>query len=571
MEGAILLGGESMDVSYKDIKDNADDRKDLTDRQDADVLLRNLDAYVMMGLDGKTAVSKVINVTLNRPKVMSAFIIAALGNTSEQILVESEEKDFDPDYIKDFRRLLFAAANARLLKQGGAEINPYLDEQSCIRGGASLLVVMQMEKGRGGGLYLDTNITKWDHRYTNFVQGGVDGLLWAANGYGAKEKRADVENQRWWEHRVGIDTFPGKEAEVVDLWTAEGHIIYLAGQKVFEEPHKFQWADGTPYVPVVIQGVPVGSSLSDKDDLKHQNESIFFLIREAMPEMQRLISIVQTQAFNTLKPPIMVETVEGHTIEVNDLPLYEALMAAGAISNANAKIITQADANRAAMMAMERMDVNMREAGFIPRQLDPPQSGIALIIEKEGQDIIQLPRLRLKGTMKTSVGDMATAQIIQIGGSVEIGTVGHKRTFDTGKLAGQYEVTHKFRVKSLANDAGLASLAASYGDDISAHTKRRDIYQLDDPDGEENWLAYEEAERLSPLVKLRRVAKHLLELGKDEEAVLITDEAGVVLEQLLAGKAATPGPEKPKEATQMMSLFGGQTNRRPAPPQEEVR
>ncbi len=560
-----------MEVSYKDIKDNAEGRKALTDRQDADVLLRNLVAYVMKGLDGKTPVSKIINVTLNRPKVMSAFIIAALGNTSEQILVETEEKDFDLDYIKDFRRLLFAAANARVLRQGGDEINPYLDEQSCIRGGGSLLVVMQMFKGKTGAPYLDTNITKWDYRYTNFAQ-GVDGLLWASNGYGTKQKKADVESQVWWESRVGLPTFPGKEAEVVDVWTREEHKIYLTGQKVFEEPHKFQWGDETPYVPVVIQGVPLGSELSDVDDLKHQNESIFFLIREAMPEMQRLVSIVQTQAFNTLKPPVMVTTVEGNTIEVSDLPLYEELMAAGAISNANAKIITQSDANRAAMMAMERMDLNMREAGFIPRQLDPPQSGIALIIEKEGQDIIQLPRLKLKGTMKTAAGDMATAQIMQIGGSVEIGTPGHKRTFETGKLVGQYEVKHKFRVKSLANDAGLASLAASYGDDLSRHYKLREVYQLDDPDGEENWLGYEEAERLSPLVKLRRRVEDLLALGKDEEAALITDEAGVMLEQLLSGTATTPKPEKAQEPKQVLDLWGGGQGRQRAqrPPQEEV-
>jgi len=313
--------------------------------------------------------------------------------------------------------------------------------------------------------------------------------------------------------------------------------------------------------------------LSDTGDLKHQNESVFFLIREAMPEIQRLVSIVQTQAFNTIKPPISVRTVEGKTVELADLGGYEEEMASGAITNADVRIITQADANRAAMMAMERMDLNMREAGFIPRQLDPPQSGIALIIEKEGQDIIQLPRLKLKGAMKTALGDMATAQVEQIGGSVEIGTPGHKRTFDTGKLAGQYEVTHRFRVKSLANDAGLASLAAAYGDDISTHYKLREIYQLDDPDGEERWKGYEEVERLSPLVKLRRRVKDLLELGEDEEAELVIDEAGVTLEQLLAGTVGTPKPEKAKEATQVLNLWGGGAGRQGSqrPPQKEVR
>jgi len=414
------------------------------------------------------------------------------------------------------------------------------------------------------------DVALWDYRYVNFKR-GVGGLLWASFGYGTKVKKADVEGQEWWE-KANV-SFPGKEAEVVDLWTTEGNIVYLAGQKVYEQEHQYQWADGTRYVPVVIRGVSLGSMLSDTGDLKHQNESVFFLIREAMPEIQRLVSIVQTQAFNTIKPPISVRTVEGKTVELADLGGYEEEMASGAITNADVRIITQADANRAAMMAMERMDLNMREAGFIPRQLDPPQSGIALIIEKEGQDIIQLPRLRLKGTMKTAVGDMATAQVEQIGGSVEIGTPGHKRTFDTGKLVGQYEVTHKFRVKSLANDAGLASLAAAYGDDISDHYKLRDVYQLDDPDGEERWKSYEAAGRLSPLVNLRRIAKDLIELEEDEEAALVIDEAGVTLDQLLAGTAATPSPEKKKEATQVLNLWGGGAGRQGSqrPPQEEVK
>jgi len=225
------------------------------------------------------------------------------------------------------------------------------------------------------------------------------------------------------------------------------------------------------------------------------------------------------------------------------------------------------------MMALERMDRNVNEGGFIPRQLESPApSGVALIIEKEGKDVIYIPRLKLKSSMKTALGDMFTNQVIQIGGSVEIGTPGHKRKFDTSKLAGQYEVTHKFTVKSLATSAGMASLAAAYGNRMSEHTKRREIDQLDDPDGEERWLSYEEAGRLSPLVKLRRITKDLIELEEDEEAALITDEAGVMLEQLLSGNVETPKQETGKEPTQVVSLFGGGQGRGGATPQmpEEV-
>ena len=559
---------------YELVKENAIEREDLTARQDADVLLRNLKAYVMKSFDGKTPVEGVFNQTLNRPKVMSSFIIAALGNTSEQIIVETEERNLDTDYIKDFRRLAFAAANIRLLRQGLWELNPYLDEQSCIRGGAAARPLFRKVND-----VLISDITYWDYRYVNY-EIGTEGTVWASFGYGTKRKKAAIESEEWAKElkAKGKDKAIcniAKEAEIVDIWTPEHNEIWLDGKEVFEQPHPYKWPDGTRYCPVVIQNVPLGSMLSDKDDIKHQNESIFFLIREAIPELERLVTIIQTQAFLTLYPSIEIASKEGGKIDPETLPEYDKLMRPKAVSGADigggTRIISQGDANRAAMMAMERMDRNMNEGGFIPRQLDSPApSGIALIIEKEGKDVIYLPRLKLKSSMKTALGDMFTAQVIQLGGTVEIGTPGHKREFETNKLKGQYEVTHKFSVTSLATNAGLASLAAAYGNLISDRAKRRDILQREDPDGDERWLSYEEARRTIPAIRFAGWAEDLIALEKDEYAKMIADFAGVQLEQLLSGNAQMPKPEVGKEPTQVLSLFGGGVGRgrRPKLPQE---
>ena len=547
---------------YQLVKENAGERSDLTDRMDKDVELRNLEAYVMRNAKG-VAVEGIINVTLNRPKTMAAFIIASLGNTSEQILVETEDKNLDVDYIKDFRRLTFAAADARLSGRRMWEINSFFDEQSSIRGGAAARCLFQMVNG-----VLVPDITLWDYRYVNNGEGD-DGLDWASYGYGTKKKKAVIESEKWWAKVKNKVSVSGKEAEVVEVWDKEHFEIWLTGKKVYEQGHIYG------FTPAVVLGVPLGSMIADIDDIKNQNESIFFLIREAMPELNRLVSIIQTQALGTLYPPVENKRKEGAT---SPPPKYSEVMAPGAISSADigggTNIITTADANRAAMMAMERMDRNMNEGGFIPRQLDSPApSGVALIIEKEGKDVIYLPRLKLKAAMKQALGDMFTAQVLKIGGEVEIGTPGHKRTFSAEKLKGQYQVTHKFSVKSLATDAGLASLSASYGTTISEHTKRRAILQLDDPDGEERWLSYEEAERLSPLVKLRHQVKDLIEMKEYADARLLAKQAGVELKQLLAGSVSKP--EVGKEPTQMVSLFGGNQgrSRQPAPkvPVEEVK
>ncbi len=535
---------------YQLVKENVTERSELTKRQDADVLLRNLAAYVMKSFDGKTTVEGIINVTLNRPKVMSSYIIAALGKTSEQIAVETEDRKLDTDYIKDFRRLAFLAADARLQRQNLGKLNPYLDEQACIRGGAAARCLFQMVNG-----VLIPDITCWDYRYVNYEM-GADGFSWAAYGFGTKRKKAVIESEGW---AKGLKLTIPKEAEVVDVWTPEGNEVWLDGKKVFEQGHSFG------FTPVVIQTVSLGSMLSDKDDIKNQAESVFFLIREAIPELNRLASILQTLALNVLKPPAENVRKEGATAVP---PTYTDVMTSGAMSSADigggTRIINQADANRAAQMALAMMDKNMNEGGFSTDIFNAPLgSGIAILQAKEGKDVIYLSRLDLKASTKQALGDMFTAQVIQIGGAVEVGTPGHKRKFDTGKLEGQYEVTHQFSVKSLVTQAGLASLAAALGNSIPERAKRREILGREDPDGDERWLRWEEAERLSPLIKLRRIAADLIELDEDEEAKLITDEAGVQLAQLLSGNATLPPKtaEIGKEPTQVLGLFGGTAGR----------
>ena len=63
---------------------------------------------------------------------------------------------------------------------------------------------------------------------------------------------------------------------------------------------------------------------------------------------------------------------------------------------------------------------------------------------------------------------------------------------------------------------------------------------------------------LSPAVKMRRTIKTLIDLEEYEDAELMSDEMGVNLEQMLRGETAQqPKPEKAKEPTQVMGMWGG--------------
>ena len=87
-------------------------------------------------------------------------------------------------------------------------------------------------------------------------------------------------------------------------------------------------------------------------------------------------------------------------------------------------------------------------------------------------------------------------------------------------------------------------------------------------------LKYEEAELLSPAVKMNRIIKSLLDLNREDatlEAELMSAEMGVNLEQMLRGEVGQEvKPEREKEPTQVVPMFGGgEGAKRPQPPPTE--
>ena len=302
--------------------------------------------------------------------------------------------------------------------------------------------------------------------------------------------------------------------------------------------------------------------LADTDSLEHQGESIFFLIRHVIPELNRLISIMQTLNLTSVKPPIQERAKDGRTTTPRD---YEDVTGIGSSSVVDAEggitRIDFGDAQRSANIAYGMMDKAMQEGSLSSFDLGTftqPMSAIALIEIGEGRDQIFLPRLAAKELLNVQLAEMFTAQVLQIGGSIELGTKGHKRTFETSKLEGEYETTYKYFVKSPAIDAGRYSVAAAAGNLISTKTKREDILQLQDPDGEGRQLRWEEAERISPTIKMHRTIKTLIELDEDAEAKLLLGELGVTLKQMLSGEITQiPKPAPEQEPKQVVPMFGG--------------
>ena len=547
------------------VKDKRGENSALTTRQKEDEELLYLNKYVMKDASGK-AVSDIINITLNRPAVFAANIISALSKTSEQRIVETEDNNLDTTEIEDFQKAAFASANDRLRRQGRVQLNPFFDTQNCIRGRSAARCVFQMVDD-----VLVSEIVPWDTRadYVTYEM-GQNGLKWAANE-GLRQKGL-IEAQ-YEEELEKYNVTITKAAKVLDVWDTTHNEIWIAGKEILEQEHIFG------FTPVCIQVVPLGYGgiLLGDDRIKYEGESIFFLIRDVIPELNRLASIMQTLNLTSVKGPMGWQSKEG---ALATPPKYEDVTGLGTITatemGGGAKPIDYGDAKRAAMHAYAMLDKALQEGSLSSIDLGTLQfqlSAVALIEIGEGRDQVFLPRLQAKAMLNEQLAEMFTRQVIQIGGSVELGTHGHKRSFQVSKLEGEYETTFEYFVKSPKVDAGLYTLAAAAGNLIPDKAKRRDILQREDPDGDEKQLRWEEAERLSPAIKINRTIRTLVEMEEDFEAELLSAEMGVNLKRMLAGDVTQiprPEPEEqPKQVVPLLGRGGGGRTRPPTPEGEE--
>ena len=506
----------------KTVTDKEGELSDLYFRMDADKELVNLTKYIMQDVKGKQ-VPDIVNVTLNKPAVFTANVESALNNAVEQVSIISEDKKTDKDHIADCVRAGFASANTRLRIQGRFPLNPFIDQQMCRRGRGSARCLFQFINGE-----MVANIIPWDTRYVAYDV-GENGLSWAS--YRTTRSKSDIEKD------YPTANVTGKTAEVVDYWDTQVNAVYVEGNLILEQPHSFG------YTPVCVQVVTLGSMLADAGVLKYQGESIFFLIRDCIPELNRVISMMQTLNMLAIKPPKGWASKDSQ----QEAPEYNELMKAGSVTphetGGGPTNIDFGDLKNATIYAMNILDnaikqgsLDIIDVGTLPG----PMSAVALIQIGEGRDQVFLPRLAARGLLNQQIADMFLNQIVNSGQSkVLLGTKGRQRIYDVKKLQGEYEVEFNYFVKSPKIDIArysMAQVAKQIG--LPQEDIDRDVLQLEDPEGVARRRDWEMAEKLSHLVLTRRIIKSLSDMNDPDasiDAELLAMDMGVQVDQVLSG------------------------------------
>ncbi len=518
------------------INEKEQEEQQLYQRMQADANMLHLEKFTLKDPSG-TPIPDIVNVTLNRPAILAANVISSLGKVIQQIIVESEDLSIDTHSIEHFQKTAFMAANHRLMKQARPTLDVFADTQFCMRGRTGRRILFREENGE-----IVPDISNWDGRYMRYEM-GPNGPLWAA--YVMERNRDIVEAQ------YGLVTH-GKVAKVCDVWDPWHNEVLVDGKIVFEQEHD------CGETPVAIEVVPLGYGdiLLDQNRIKRQGESIFFLIRDIVPQLNMLISILQTLNLKLVKNPMQFANREGVH---GDPPEYEDAMGMGSITSVDVgggiTPVTYGDARNAAQMAYGIMEKAIQEGGYTDIDVGnvrQPFSAVALITIGENKDQVYLPRLAAKENLNVQTANMITRQVRQMGGTVKLGIPGHMESFKTKELEGEYTTSYRYHVKDPKTDIARMAVAQVAERYYPREIILSDILQVEDPEGVERAWLNQEAGIISPNVKRHRIIMALLEEAErgDEnaavEAKILEVEQGVAIDQVRQGNlpqvAGPPGP-----------------------------
>ncbi len=539
-------------------KKQFDNMTDLITRMESDADLVNLVAKYkkIPDVNGK-AIDNSVYITLNDAAMFAWKVETLLNSAIEQVAVTTESKRFDTVYVEDFIKAIFKEADKLLPLKDLYPFNPFIDQQTCRRGRVAARCLCRIEEGE-----LIPEITPFDTKYFTYW---MDKKGLAGSAYKTTRSADQIESE-YPDATVPTDT-QGKGIEVLDIWTPKVNEVWIASDKqVLNKPFKLG------YVPVVFHKVPMGSMLLDTDTLALQGESIFFLFRDLMPELNRFVSIIQSLNLKELDHALQLGIPQDRITK--DMPVKSAdeLTEPGIVNVVSAegggyKPMPIGELRQMAellhRMIQDRIDRSTQS--FIQSMLQPRTATEIIGIAQEKGDVIT-PRLATRGFLKQGLAEMAIKQTIQAAKEAKVSSVKlGNREFEISKLTQPpdgYEIEFKYYFKDPKMDAARASIGASLRGVIPDKSIRRDTLQREDPEKDERELNWEESARLFPLVKMNRLRRSTGEEadkgepGAEEELKLITLEMIPAIKQAIAGQMTPEQPEEVKPEQPVVPALG---------------
>ena len=478
-----------------------------------------------------------VRVVLNDIATFTWRTETMLNSAVEQVEVTSDSKRFDTAYVESFIRAGFRGADDLLSLRDMFPFNPFIDQQTFRRGSVASFCNFHFDNKE-----FVANITPWDT--TNFVnENDSKGTIYTAKKFTRSYSRI-ISDYPEAEGKVKKD----EDTELLYIVARDTSQLWSGNDLIKELKNKLG------YVPVVFYKVPMGSMLMDKDTIKYQGESGIFLIRYLFKELERIASIIQSLNLKVVDQALQIE--EPSPDPSKEQKTVDEVTAPGAITetpvNARYALMPLGQLQTQAQLLHDMITNRMQQATSSKFQnILQPKTATEIMMDVQEQNNIIFPRIGTRGLLKQDLAKMFIKQTIDACKKAKVQTVKlGEQDFEVSKLTGDYEIEFKYSFRDPRMDAARQALAATQRGSIPDKDIRINTLQREDPEGDERQLRWEEDERISPLVKLDRNIRALLEDAKRGEPGAGRQAKMLIIQMIPALRQAMEGlltPNRPDE------------------------
>ena len=290
-------------------------------------------------------------------------------------------------------------------------------------------------------------------------------------------------------------------------------------------------------------------------------------MRDLLPEMNRLASIAQSLNLAEVDHALQREMPENMLSTAVETPTVDEVVSPGVVNNVvqggGYKPMPIGELRQQAVMTQQIIQMRLDQAGLNQFQsVANPKTATEILQLVAEQGNVILPRLANRGLLKQDGAEMIIKQVIDLGES-QVKLDG--QTWDVSKLKGEYAIEWKFSFNNPQADAARQTLAVSQRGLIPDRDIRVNTLLREDWEKDEDQLRWEEAERISPLIKLNRTrlalgkAAENGEPGAELELMMVTIQMIPALKQAMEGLMTPTSPQIPevKPSQPMLPLTQG--------------
>jgi hypothetical protein len=509
--------------NYQLVQDKKDELSGMYDRMDRDRLAFKLNKYTLTGFDQfkDKEIPRTVSVTMNDARVYANAIIAVLQGAKRQTSVEGVS-DTQAKLIENFIDDCMYTADQQLRHL--RKINSLWDFicwHVAITGPIGAQITFD-QNGR-------PQVVPFDMRWCPHEPTAWYAPLTRRSNRSLRAEYKDIKG--FDQSKIPDDN---TEVEFTNFWDGKINEWYIDDKKIFEQENIYKT------LPSVIEYPSAGSYDLDKGYIAYWAESIFESVRDLYPSWNQLMSVNQTIALSIVKPPYVHQANE-----VSPPQPYPDQIATNTpyAKDEKPELLQRPDLPRAFQSAVAGISDALHKGS--PSMIDlADTAGVRnaswITEQTEVRDRITVPRTSCLQNFMSDFYTLACKlyQTQKFIDPAPLGRKGVNKQYDPASLGDpdNYTIEAKYMPENKRQNLANYAVAKAMEGILSKDTIVREIVQSDDPDGELDKLALEEAEQSNPIIFYYNKAARMIDVAQThsgDEKYRILRQAKVMADSMV--------------------------------------